>query len=62
MWGAIQDAVSPVDFDFWEWSMERFELASSQLPSPPDFDDLLRDVHVEDSAEGGGTARPRTPK
>ena len=25
LWGAIQHATSPLDFDFWAWAMERFE-------------------------------------
>ena len=25
LWGAIQAAVSPIDFDFWSWGMERFD-------------------------------------
>ncbi len=47
LWGAIQDAVSPLDFDFWEWAMERFDLATSQI-NGPDFEDLLLDVQLTD--------------
>jgi len=47
LWGSIQDAVSPLDFDFWGWAMERFELATSQIAGP-DFEDLLRDVQLPD--------------
>ena len=47
LWGSIQDAVSPLEFDFWEWTMERYDLAMSQI-SGPDFDDLLRDVQLTD--------------
>lgn len=47
LWGSIQDAVSPLDFDFWEWAMERYDLARSQI-SGPDFEDLLRDVQLTD--------------
>jgi len=37
LWGFIQAAVSPIEFDFWEWGMERFEKArvmfgSADLP------------------------------
>ena len=28
LWGAIQHAASPIDFDFWSWAMERFEGAA----------------------------------
>jgi thiamine kinase-like enzyme len=31
LWGAIQHAVSPLDFDFWSWAMERFEGAAAGL-------------------------------
>ncbi|MCY7401147.1 MAG: phosphotransferase [Nocardioides sp.] len=47
LWGSIQNAVSPLDFDFWEWAMERFDLAMSQI-SGPDFEDLLLDVQLTD--------------
>jgi thiamine kinase-like enzyme len=29
LWGAIQHASSPLDFDFWSWAMERYETAAS---------------------------------
>ena len=29
LWGAIQHAVSPIDFDFWSWATERFEGAAA---------------------------------
>ena len=37
LWGFIQAAVSPIDYDFWGWGMERYERAcamftSAQLP------------------------------
>jgi thiamine kinase-like enzyme len=37
LWGFIQAAVSPIEFDFWEWGTERFEKAraifgSADLP------------------------------
>ena len=47
MWGCIQDAVSPLDFDFWEWATERYDLATSQLQGP-DFEGLLCDVQLPD--------------
>ncbi|MET0843964.1 MAG: phosphotransferase [Mycetocola sp.] len=47
LWGAIQNAVSPVEFDFWEWAMERFDMATSQLRGP-DFESLLQDVQLAD--------------
>jgi len=47
LWGSIQDAVSPLDVDFWEWAMERFDLAMSQIGGS-DFEDLLLDVQLTD--------------
>ena len=47
LWGAIQQASSPLDFDFWSWAMERFESAASGFTSAT-FDDLLTDVTDED--------------
>lgn len=40
LWGMIQDGTSPLDFDFWGWSMEKFEPAAALLTSPR-FDTLL---------------------
>ncbi len=47
LWGAIQHAVSPLDFDFWEWSMERWEIARRELDGP-DLARLLDDVQLAD--------------
>jgi thiamine kinase-like enzyme len=33
LWGAIQSAASPLDFDFWSWAMERFEGAAEGFTS-----------------------------
>jgi thiamine kinase-like enzyme len=47
LWGALQHATSPLDFDFWAWAMERHEFAAEHLTSP-DFARLLDDVQRED--------------
>jgi len=47
LWGAIQAAVSPIDFDFWSWAMERFEGAVAGF-SAPRFDRLLDKVQRTD--------------
>jgi thiamine kinase-like enzyme len=47
LWGAIQQATSPLDFDFWSWAMERFESAARGFTGTA-FDDLLADVAEED--------------
>ncbi|QNK81245.1 choline kinase family protein [Nakamurella sp. PAMC28650] len=40
LWGAIQQSVSSLDFDFWAWSMEKYERAVSTFEGPH-FADLL---------------------
>ncbi len=40
LWASIQDAVSPIDFDFWAWGMEKYERAVTEFEHA-DFDDLL---------------------
>jgi thiamine kinase-like enzyme len=47
LWGAIQQATSPLDFDFWAWAMERHEFAAEHLTSQQ-FARLLDDVQGED--------------
>ena len=47
LWGAIQQASSPIEFDFWAWAMERFEAAAAGLTSRQ-FAQLLDDVVRDD--------------
>jgi thiamine kinase-like enzyme len=47
LWGAIQAAVSPIDFDFWSWALERFDGAVAGFNSPG-FDRLLDEVQRMD--------------
>jgi thiamine kinase-like enzyme len=47
LWGAIQAAVSPIDFDFWSWAMERFEGAVAGFTGP-EFAGLLDEVQRDD--------------
>ncbi len=47
LWGAIQYATSPLDFDFWSWAMERFEAAAAAFAAPG-FPALLDDVVRDD--------------
>jgi thiamine kinase-like enzyme len=47
LWGAIQHATSPLDFDFWAWAMERYEAAAAGLTSS-EFSTLLDEVQRED--------------
>ncbi|MDN5851376.1 MAG: phosphotransferase [Actinomycetia bacterium] len=47
LWGAIQDATSPLDFDFHDWSMERYERAAAAFTSDS-FSALLDEVPDDD--------------
>jgi thiamine kinase-like enzyme len=47
LWGAIQHAASPIDFDFWSWATERFEGAARGLTAK-NFTTLLEDVQRDD--------------
>jgi thiamine kinase-like enzyme len=47
LWGAIQNAASPIDFDFWSWAMERFEGAADCFTGAG-FGQLLEDVQRDD--------------
>lgn len=40
LWASIQDASSDIDFDFWEWGMEKYDRAVDEFESP-DFESLL---------------------
>jgi thiamine kinase-like enzyme len=46
LWGCIQSARSPLDFDFWGWGMERYEGAVAEMRSPG-FTRLLDDATLE---------------
>jgi thiamine kinase-like enzyme len=43
LWGFIQAATSPLDFDFWSWGLERYEKAARTFAGPG-FDRLLEEV------------------
>jgi thiamine kinase-like enzyme len=43
LWGAIQQSISNLDFDFWAWSMEKYERAVATFDGP-DFEDMLSAV------------------
>jgi thiamine kinase-like enzyme len=47
LWGAIQNAASPIDFDFWAWTMERFEGAARGFTAT-NFKDLLEALQRDD--------------
>lgn len=43
LWASIQAAMSPIDFDYWGWGMEKYERAVAEFDSPG-FADLLHSV------------------
>jgi thiamine kinase-like enzyme len=47
LWASIQDANSDLDFDFWEWGMEKYVRAVAEFDGP-DFDRLLREAAAPD--------------
>ena len=47
LWGAIQAAVSSIDFDFWSWAMERFDCAAAGFAGS-EFDLLLDEAQRND--------------
>jgi thiamine kinase-like enzyme len=47
LWGAIQHGTSQLDFDFWSWATERFEVAAAGF-SGRRFDRLLDEVQYDD--------------
>ncbi len=47
LWGAIQHAASPLDYDFWGWAMERFEGAAAGFTARG-FATLLEDAQRDD--------------
>lgn len=49
LWASIQDAVSDVDFDFWQWGMEKYTRATAEFRSSA-FDDLI--TIVRDNFKG----------
>ena len=47
LWASIQDGVSPIDFDFWSWGMEKYERAVAEFDGPQ-FDRLLAQARRSD--------------
>jgi thiamine kinase-like enzyme len=43
LWGFIQAAASPLDYDFWSWGLERFEKARATF-AHPGFERLLEEA------------------
>ena len=49
LWASIQEAVSDVDFDFWQWGMEKYVRAVAGFRSPT-FDNLISIVRNNEGA------------
>ena len=47
LWASIQDGVSDIDFDFWEWGLEKYDRAVLEFDGA-DFGRLLDDVTADD--------------
>jgi len=43
LWASIQSSISELDFDFWSWGMEKYQLAQSEF-SGPMFTKMLKQV------------------
>ncbi len=43
LWASIQQAIATIDFDFWEWGMEKYVRAEEELNSPI-FRTILSDL------------------
>ena len=51
LWASIQDSVSDVDFDFWEWGMEKYARACAEFRSP-ELDHMITTVREHNRSEG----------
>jgi thiamine kinase-like enzyme len=51
LWAAIQDSVSDVDFDFWQWGMEKYVRAVAEFRSS-EFDHLIDTVRESPRNQG----------
>jgi thiamine kinase-like enzyme len=47
LWGCIQSGSSAIEFDFWDWAMERYEAAVAEFRTPS-YARLLDDVAATD--------------
>jgi thiamine kinase-like enzyme len=47
LWGSIQHAISPIDFDFWSWAMERFDGAAAGIGAAG-YNQMLEDLQLDD--------------
>jgi hypothetical protein len=46
LWGSIQNSISAIDFDFWEWTLTKWRKAQAKVESA-EFGHWLEDVKIE---------------
>jgi thiamine kinase-like enzyme len=51
LWASIQDAVSDVDFDFWDWGLAKYVRARAELRGP-ELEELIATVQGSDRNKG----------
>jgi thiamine kinase-like enzyme len=51
LWASIQDAVSAVDFDFWQWGVDKYDRAVAEFRSP-EFDTWIDSIQQSLRHEG----------
>jgi thiamine kinase-like enzyme len=51
LWASIQDAVSAVDFDFWQWGVDKYDRAVAEFRSP-EFDTWIDTIQQSLRHEG----------
>ena len=47
LWGSIQNSISAIDFDFWEWTLVKWRKAQAKVESP-EFGRWLSDVTTDE--------------
>ena len=47
LWGCIQNGSSALEFDFWQWAMERYDNAVAEFRRP-EFSRLLDEVSADE--------------
>jgi len=47
LWAAIQDAASPIEFDFWSWGMQKYDSAREELLGA-EYQQILQGLLADD--------------
>ncbi|MGI8433799.1 MAG: phosphotransferase [Nocardioidaceae bacterium] len=61
LWASIQDATSEMDFDFWEWGMEKYVRAVGEFDGPQ-FESLLETAAMTSDHTAAPVAAPEQSK